>query len=420
MAAWKGYAATGILSAVVGGLGTLLAYNFYAVPTMSLDDLQKMVGRGDFDAAVPQLRRFLRRDPANGRARLIFAGALAGQDQHDAAIEAYRAIPDRSFWAVEARFREGLLELRPFGRAAKAEELWKKCLDLDEAGDANTISPMGQAATVELLTIYLFQHRKADARELIWRWHRRASPENRGRAVIALLALEFGPAPAPADLLKNLEACVAADPNDQYSRRALARAYVELGDKEEAGLKLLEDLVRAHPENLGHWAAYLSGLAERGDVEAMRSVVEKLPPEADGDLECWQLRGMMHEMSQQWTEAAACFTKALGFEPSRRELHSHLGYVLRRGDDLEQAAKYERSASELGAAEERLHVAYEQLTATQSRPVAESAYMLGELYEKRARMREARAWYEEALRLMPNHVQAGEAIDRVRAVTGLR
>jgi tetratricopeptide (TPR) repeat protein len=405
---------------MIGSFGTVLAYRYYATPTISLDDLQKMVSRGDFDAAVPQLKRYLRHDSRNARARLILAGALAGQEKHEAARENYRAIPDRSFWGIEARFREGLLELRPFGRAVHAEALWKKCLELDEAADPSTISPMGQAATVELLTLYLFQHRKKDASDVIWRWHRRAASDSRGRAAIALLALEFGPAPGPNDLITELEKWVAADPNDEYSRRALGRAYVELGKNEDAGIAMLEALTRSNPTELGHWTAYLTGLAERGDVEQMRAVIERLAPEADGDIDCWQLRGMMHEMAQQWPDAARCFAKALEFDPSRRELHAHLGYVLRRNGDVEDATKYERSASELGDVEEQLHVAYEQLTITQSRPEAESAYMLGDLYEKRDRLREARAWYEEALRLRPNHAQAGEAIDRVRAATASR
>jgi tetratricopeptide (TPR) repeat protein len=420
LASWKGYAATSILSAAIGSVVTLLAYRYYATPTMGLDDVQKMVGRGDFDSAIPELKRHLRRDRANSRAHLILAGALTGTNDHAAALEHLQVIPDRSIWAVEARFREGLLQLRPFGRAGMAESLWKKALEIDEAADPTSISPMGRAATVELLTLYIHQHRQREAADLVWRWHGRATAENRGRAAIALLALEFGPGPLPADRIADLENWIAADPSDVKSRRALGRAYVEMGNKAESGLAILKELVDSEPNDLDHWATYLSALAEHGDVDTMREAVKNLPPAADNDVDCWRLRGMMHEMSQQWHEATECFLKALEFDASRREVYAHISYVLRRAGDLERAMKFEQSGSDLNAAEDQLHIAYEQLTASQSRPVAESAYQLGELYEKRGRLREARVWYEDAVRLKPDYQQAGEAFDRVRKLLSSR
>jgi len=415
LAPWKGYAVTGILSALVGGFGAVVAFKLYASPTVNLNELQKMVAHKDYDGAVPQLRRFLRREPTNARAHLILAGAFTGQENHAAALEHLRAVPDQSLWGTEARFREGLVQLRPLGYAAKAEALWLKCLELDESADSETISPMAQAATVELLTLYIFQHRKRDAREVVLRWHRRATPENRGRAALALLALEFGPGPVPSDLLADLEKWTATDPNDEASRRALGRAYVELASKEEAGLTLLKGLIEKNSSNMQNWIAYMSSLVEQGDVATLRSVAGRLPEAAARDVECWQLRGIMHEMSQEWPEAADCFIKGIELEPSRRELHSHLAFVSRRGGNLEHAEKFDKSSGDLGSVEDQLHVAYEQLTITQARPVAESAFLLGDLYEKRGRFDEARIWYEDALRLNPNHAAASEGLDRIRA-----
>jgi tetratricopeptide (TPR) repeat protein len=405
--------ATVVFSATVGSLGALLAVRLFATPTLSLDQLQTMVGRGDSDAAIPQLKQYLRRDRTNSRAHLILAGAYHAQENYDEAIEHLLVIPDRSIWAVEARVREGMVRLRAFGQAVQAESLWEKAVAIDEVADPTSISEMGRSATVELLTLYLFQHRKRDASAVIWRWHGRASPENRSRAALALLALEFGPGPAANDRIADLEKWSNTDSTDASSRRALGRAYVELGSKAESGLAMLRDLVNSYPQDIDNWVVYLTALAEYGDVNTMRDVVASLPPAANQSADCWQQRGMMHEMSQQWNEAADCFLKALEYEPTRPETCAHLSYVLRRCNQTERALKYEQLGNELNAVEDQLHSAYDHLTASQARPDGASAYRLGELYEKRGHLREARVWYEDAARLRPNDQQAGEAMDRV-------
>ena len=72
-----------------------------------------------------------------------------------------------------------------------------------------------------------------------------------------------------------------------------------------------------------------------------------------------------------------------------------------------------RSVKELAEVEKQLQSVDLALEGSQGRPDAASCFTLGELYEKRNHFEEARAWYEETLRLEPEYAQANEAIGRL-------
>ena len=143
------------------------------------------------------------------------------------------------------------------------------------------------------------------------------------------------------------------------------------------------------------------------------TVLTDLPRGAEKNGELWELRGLVHELKEQWQDAARCFRQAVSLEPWRRKAQSHLVNVLRRQDDTTGAEVHAERAKELFEIEERLATATHWMATTNMHPAAGSSFEIGDLYEKRGQAEEARAWYVEALRLDPKNEAARIGLSRL-------
>lgn len=406
---WRGYIASTLCGAIVGGLVLYWAQRYFAT-TVSLSQIRPLIKARDFDRARKLLERRLKSEPDDQESLLILAGVLLGQGEEDKCLEYLGKIPDKTAWAIEARYREGMV-FRGRGLALKAEDAWARCLAVDATAN-EYMSPFAREAVVSLLTLYMFQMRVYDSTQLVWDWYRRAPSNDRARALIALVHMEYSP--PPVDERKTaLEQFVSMEKDDYLSRRALGRLHVELGLDDTTGRNLLKQCVDEQPEDVENWAAFLWCLTEQGDLESAQAAVARLPARANDNPELWRLRGLVHEMAQQWLDAARSFREAQSLEPWNREAYAHLAHVLRLQGDVPQADRFAQRVKELAEVEEKLRSVNLALEGSQGRPDAASCIALGELYEKRNRFEEARAWYEETLRLDPESAQANEAIVRL-------
>ncbi len=399
------------LAVSAAGASLLVVAHWCFAPAPRLGHIQTLINARDYDEGQRLLERLLRRQPGNYQARLMLAGMLVERERRESAIEHLLRIPDTADWAIEARFREGWL-VRQSGRAIEAERAWLRCLALDASFNRSEMSPAARSATVELLGLYIVQRRERDGRRLIWNWYGRVPQEDRAHAAIALVALEFNPGPPAEQIAAELESFVASNPQDNHSRQALGRMYVELG-REEEGRDLLQACVDEQPDDLESMTAYLWCLTEQGDLEAAQVVLARLPDAADEDPDLWPLRGIVHELAKEWQDAEHCFRRSLSLEPWRRESHAHLANMLRRQGEVAAAQEHERRANELHEVDQQLRNAAQSLRNSLARPNVASCLMLGELYEKRGQTQEARAWYDETLRLQPRHAVAQAAIERL-------
>ena len=103
---------------------------------------------------------------------------------------------------------------------------------------------------------------------------------------------------APAESIVLLQRYVAADPTDWEALRALARAELALGHREEADHHF-EACLKGDPENPRVWRDYLNMLNDRGDFDALKSALGEVPHAAEGDPDIWKLRGNLKERDQR-------------------------------------------------------------------------------------------------------------------------
>ncbi len=412
MASWKGYAA----AYIAGGLTVFGLEWWYSAPSVSLTAIRKAIDARDLEKAKSQLVSYLRHSPDDLQAHLMLAGLLTERGEHEGSLKHLSQIQGTCTWALEARFREGKV-LRELNRVREAEAAWIECLTIDQSQNPPDMGGIARYATAELLKVYIFQRRRRDAEDLLWNLYRRVPPADRARAMLALLKAQLRQHPRE-DVMHEVEKFVAADPEDDHSRRELGRLYVEFGE-EKRGRELLKTYVDRRPEDLESLAAYVWCLTEQGDLPAAKDVLANLPVDAGRNGELWHLRGVVHELSQEWDDAADCLRHALALEPWRRETHAHLANVLRHLGDRAGTQQHEDRAKELLQIIEKLNKVQETLEATLAMPDAETAFMLADLHEKGGRLEEARAWYVETLRLDVRHAEAKAAIARLGRPTVL-
>jgi len=298
---------------------------------------------------------------------------------------------------------QGRLLMQAF-RPRAAEAAFRDCLRIDPGSDA---------ARLALIAILAVQHRSRDYEAEAW------SLLAHGVEPIKALRLLAQAAPAiPSDTFTRtadegdvLRRCLAADPHDPHTRIALARFERGRGRVDEA-LRLLEPCLRqpsAPPEASLEWAACL---LDQGELDRLRPLFGHPEGRVRGLGSFWLLRGEWARRLGLDAEALASYREAVRLEPRSPDARYRLGLALR--DAGPEAARF------LGAAQKarELKDAVAQVP-DRSRDPAQLAHV-GRLCAELGRDREARAWFNLALRVDPNHAEARAALRALKPGTAPR
>ncbi|MBV8471945.1 MAG: tetratricopeptide repeat protein, partial [Hyphomicrobiales bacterium] len=119
-----------------------------------------------------------------------------------------------------------------------------------------------------------------------------------------------------------------------------------------AGMKRLQDMVAAHPNDVEAWSA-LGGLqrSSKKFEAAVASYDKAIGLTPNPDRSNWTLfyfRGICYERSNQWPKAEADFKKALELYPDQPLVLNYLGYSwVDKGVNLDEAFKMLRRAVDL-------------------------------------------------------------------------
>jgi Flp pilus assembly protein TadD len=284
--------------------------------------------------ALAAIAHLGRESPARLRAeaeRAARAGDTAG------ALRAWRA-----FNATEAaRGETHLAEARAaltLGYAPQAEWSLRRAIDTDPA------DPEPWKLLLEVLWV---EDRTLDAQHVVWDSYDRV-PAGSRRDVLRALTLALLEDVPDETARTTLKRWIAADPADVDARVALLQRIASqpraADPDRESRLAELEQLVADHPEHLGAREALATALADAGEPERGRIVLDDWPgPETGRDARYWRLRGRWAlEYDRQPDRAEAAFRHAL--ETMSQDWRSWAGLAraltqLGRADDARRAAE---------------------------------------------------------------------------------
>jgi len=323
--------------------------------------------------------------------RMLTARVAMAQSRTDDALRDLAAIPDVHPMAAEARLRAGQLELRR-DRARAAEKLLLESVRLD---------PKRVQARRELVYVYGMQLRREALGEQM-------------RALSKLMPLKFSEVFLwcltrksnwePLEAKRVLEGFLAADPDDRWSRLALADNLVALGQL-DAAEAALSPLPAADAEARG--ARVRIALA-RDDSAAAEALLAAGPAD---DAELNRLRGRLALADRDPAAAAECFRKALATRPDDRDVLFGLGSALRLAGDADGAAPYLEAArlrDELSGLIEQAASPARQGEPGLFRKLGDASVAVGHLAE-------ARAWYRLAVQDDPLDRDAQGALSRLES-----
>jgi tetratricopeptide (TPR) repeat protein len=313
--------------------------------------------------------------------------AVAREDA-DEAIENLGTIPAGSRLAAPARLLLGQFELRR-NRFRTAEALLREAMELD---------PMQVQAVRELIFILGMQTRRIEL-DRAFRKLAKVAPLTRDE--VFLWCLTRGSVWDSEELVRVMEKVVEADPEDDWSRFALADALANQGmtqradaELEKIGTRILEAV-----------AVRVKLALDRGDVDEATRLLDLAPkrrledagvtPEdsRENAAGIWRMRGKLAILRRDGPAAVDAFEEADRWEPNHRDTIFGLSQALRIAGKTEEAKRYAERAQILDALSGQLQ--YASSPEGKVDPVLPKR--LAVLCRDAGRIPEARAWLNLAI-----------------------
>jgi tetratricopeptide (TPR) repeat protein len=347
------------------------------------------LGDGKFDAvdrALEQLSRLRKPDPLDWFLR----GHLAvARQRADEAIDFLSRVPDGHRAAPRARLLAGQAELRR-GRARHAE-MWLTA--------ATRLDPRLVQAHRELIYIYGTQLRRAELdAEFI--------------ALSKLSDLTFDNAFhwsllrsnswEPAKMIGPLERYLEVDPDDRWSRLALAENYRRMGRSDDA-LATLVGLSREEPEVIDLLARIE---LDRHEVDRAERLVATGPPD---DPLLARLRGRLALARGDAKSALGHFRIALAGDPRSRETLFGMTAALERAGDTRAAEPYRQAVANV----DRLNSLVQRAATRGAREDGRLMRQFGAACAALGLNDLSRAWYKLAIGADPLDAESQQALYRL-------
>jgi tetratricopeptide (TPR) repeat protein len=336
------------------------------------------------------LRRLERLRVATPEDWLLRAQVSNAAGDDDAALAALGHVPEDHPLAAQAAFMAGRIE-RSHHWIRRAEAAYRQAL----ARDPGLIP-----AHRELIYILGMQlrRRELDAEfKALARLTRLSHHDLYTWGLTHFIA--WGPHTA-----EDLDAFIRADPDDRYSRLALATLLVDQPAMEARVERVLEPLLRDDPDAL---ALRVELKLNQGWVDEALAMLRDAP---EHHAQLARLRGRVALMRGDPAAAIGHFQDALGHEPDERVAIAELGKALRLRGDPSAAAAYLARA-------QRLDAVYNHLVRIR-RPDRENQpadlLQLGRACAAAGLRDEARGWYSLAIDRNPLDAEAQQALYRLR------
>ena len=410
-----------LVLASVAGAGGLAWFAWTALrPRPSLDEAIARAEAGDYDAAEARIRAALAADPNSSAAHLLLAQVLLRRpDPPPTPVDRPSPGPGRVALEHLARVRPRNREMAVLLQLNRGKALYR-LLRLEEAEaawrEALRLDPATAEAGWSLLDLYYLQGREDEARRLALRlFEAEPDPHDRVQLLLELVRQDARP-PAPGSLVKWFTPVVREHPDDLRSTLAMGLALVR-DSRLEAGVDLLREAVRRHPDRPEAWDALLVGLDESGQVDAMTEVLDGLPPALAVAPLLAKHRARVAQERRDWAEAMRQYRRARQAEPFNRTVEYRLSRALRHAGDAAEADQVERRVRVRDRAIQEVRPLYDEANETPGLGTTPHADLYRRLADVRERMQlldEARAWYRLALHDDPQDAVSRAALARLR------
>ena len=346
-------------------------------------------GRGDkAEALVEEIGKLRPPTPLDEmlKAQIAIAGGRV-----DEALGHLEKVPDNHQMGAQARLLAGQLELRR-KRPRLAEGFLLKAVELD---------PDLVQARRELVYIYGILLRREGLREQF-------------QALSDISVLTFKDVfvwcltrSSIWEPIKNtapLREYVEKDPEDRWSRLALAENLRQLNRRDEAE-KVLEPLPNTDADAL--LIRVRIALDRNQDEESIQALLKQGP---DDNAELSRIRGKFALAHKRGEEAIRHYRLAFERDPDQRDGQVGMAQALTMVGDEKAAAPFAKRARDL----EQLTTLVQRAAATDARNDIPLIKSLGAACEQVGRIPEAKAWYTLALNTNPLDAEAQKAIFRLK------
>jgi len=341
---------------------------------------------GSVDRAIEQLSRLRKPDPLDWFLRGQLAVARAREDE---AIDSLSRVPDGHRAAPRARLLAGQAELRR--SRVRHAEAWLIA--------ATRLDPRLVQAHRELIFIYstLLRRAELNAEFIALSQLSNLSFDNAFHwSLLRCYSWE------PAKMVGPLEEYVGADPDDRWSRLALAENYRRMGRSEDA-LAALSVLPRSQPEVIDLLARIE---LDRQDVDKAERLVATGP--ADDPLLA-RLRGRLALARGDAKSAIRHFRVAFADDPLARETLFGLTAALELAGDPKAAEPYRQAAGNL----DRLNSLVQRAFTRGARDDRSLMRQFGAACEALGLNELSRAWYKLAVGADPLDSESQQALYRL-------
>jgi tetratricopeptide (TPR) repeat protein len=312
----------------------------------------------------------------------------------DEAIDSLKRVDDRDPLGSRARLMAGLIELERH-RARPAEAAFRKSIELD---------PGQASARLELVRLYSRQQRLVELDE---QFEALAERESLDYGYVRFWFMTRNAPWNVAEDLDPLRQMVEADPEDRWSRLALAQGLRRLGRADEA-----EETLGGIPESdpIAH-ATRAQVAIDRGDLERAQRL---LADDRAQGAPIFQLRGQLAVMREDGPAAVRWFRQAYEAKPDDRTTLTGLATALRLAGKPADAEPLQARARRF----DEFSPLIGRIGAANAATDGDLHRRLGAICEAVGRRSEARAWYRLAIARDPLDAEAQRAIFRLETATG--
>ena len=390
---------TFVACAVVGlAAGGFAYWGFGSDRPPDWAEVVRDVNAGRWREAERQLERWIRVHPQQSSARVLLARVRLEQGKRGAAAAVLETIGDRDRPWLEAQMLLGEIELQE-RRAARAEVCFRRVAERD---------PRAVPPRQRLIYLLSLQGRNGEAREVFWQLYEILDDPR----VLVDLVLELVKLREDArGLGPELREFLQETPDDPFLNRAYGMSLLLQGRAAEAHphLQAAAQALENDPEGRFALAECCLALGQPVDEQAMLDVrpnesSERCDPIADS--QTWLCRGRIRESLGNLEQAREAFLQAVALNPDNREARFRLARLLVRLGETELARSQQEAYEE---AEARIALVRNEHSRLRRQGFENDAALfthLGELCHRAGLVREARAWFDQALRIDPAYDSA--------------
>jgi tetratricopeptide (TPR) repeat protein len=394
-------------------------------PRPTLVEALALAETRQLEKADEHIRHYLRDYPESDAGHLLFAQIQTDlaelhtadsswpdpQYARESLAHLQRVRPADRKMAASVKLSQGKAEYY-LSRFDQAEASWNEALKLDSKVPV---------AGWSLLDLYYVQGRNEEARRLaLTLFEVEPDPHDRVQLLLELVRQDAQP-PAPASIVQWFERRVQQNPGDIHASMALGLALVRDG-KTDRGLRLLEALVKQHPQLEDTWDAWLTGLDDANQVGAeplslLVQATERLPTTLAASSRFARFQARAAQERGDTEEAVASYRRAATAGPRDHRVQYRFIRALRQIGETKEAERREHVYhSQLGAGQE-IRPLFIRVNAVKTLGTAPHPDLYQEVADVRERMglhEEARAWHRLVLRDDPDNSRSQFALQRLQ------